>query len=231
MMSLGRITFLFFVVLILLAGCLIQPKKEVEEQPPIQFTHAKHIQYFLSGNHKDEFINWHLEIFGESEAPEELVEGKCLECHDSFEDLPGCGSCHQIFQEEKIREKKDQRPCFGCHRTAWSGYQAGIPTIQICKSCHSEEPRTTSEDEIKLREYIEKDEDIPWIRTNPIVDHVHFSHVAHTRFAVISCKSCHPKNMGVMLADSKKTLKFSMKFCIECHEQNYVQNDCLVCHK
>jgi hypothetical protein len=218
-------------MLILFTGCIIQPKKESEEKQSLQFTHAKHIQYFLTGNHKDEYVKWHLEILDENEAPEELVEGKCLECHDSFEDLPGCGSCHFIFQEEKIRDNRDQRPCFGCHRTAWSGFLAGIPTIQVCKSCHSEEQRTISEHESKLRKYIERDEDIPWIRTDPMVDHVHFSHVAHTRFAAISCKSCHPEKMGMMLAPSEKALKFSMNSCIECHEQNNVQNDCLVCHK
>ena len=227
----GRISFLSLIMLILLSGCVTQPEKELEEKHEIQFTHAKHIQYFLTGNHRDENIKMHLEILDEDEASEELVEGKCLECHDLFEDLPGCGSCHSVFQEEKIRNNRAQRPCFGCHRTAWSEYLAGIPTIQVCKSCHSEEQRTTSKDESELREYIERDEDIPWIRANPMVDHVHFSHVAHTRFDDISCKSCHPQKMGMMLASSEKALKFSMNSCIECHEQNNVENDCLVCHK
>ena len=230
-MLLGRTSFLSLLMLIILTGCLIQPKNEVEEEQLIQFSHDKHIQYFLSGNHKDEFIKMHLEILDEEEAPEEIVQGKCLECHDTFEDLPGCGSCHRIFQEEKIRENRDQRPCLGCHRSAWSGHQAGIPTIQVCKSCHSEEPRTDSEHESKLREYIEKDEDLPWILTNSMVDHVYFSHIDHVNFAGITCKHCHPQNMGSMKVPTEKALKFSMSFCIKCHEQNKGQTDCLVCHK
>ncbi|MFQ5791164.1 MAG: hypothetical protein ACE5JI_11905 [Acidobacteriota bacterium] len=212
-----------------LPGCLVDARTDVTVEQPLEFSHAKHTQYFLDGRHKAEHITWHLQELGEEEAPVEILDGACLECHDTLEDKPKCSGCHLIFQDELARKNQAQRPCLGCHRTAWTSYQASIPTIEVCRSCHGERPRTSSQQEKILREYIENGEDIPWVQINTLVDHVHFSHVAHIRLAELGCMRCHPQDTGN--GSMPQLSVSSMSDCIDCHKQREANNDCLACHK
>jgi hypothetical protein len=222
-------SFLLVAGLMFLQGCF--EKKEVNVEQPMQFNHASHTRYFLDGNHKAENIKWHLDELDEEEAPTELIEGNCLECHETFEDQQNCGGCHLIFQDEKAKKNRAQRPCLGCHRAAWTGYKASIPTIEVCKSCHMEKLLTTSDQEKILQKYIKAGEDIPWVQINTLVDNVHFSHIAHIRFAGLACINCHPQDMRKQSKPPDEVLVFSMSSCIGCHEQSQANNDCLTCHK
>lgn len=230
-MQFMRMSFFLIGSLLVLPGCLDARNREVNVEQPLQFNHAKHIQYFLDGNHKAENIKWHLEELSEDEAPAELLEGNCLECHDTFEDKPNCGGCHLIFQDENTKKNRAQRPCLGCHRGAWTSDQASIPTIEVCKSCHGEKTRTLSEQEKILRRYIMRGEDIPWVQINTLVDDVHFPHIAHVRFAGLACTDCHPQDMRKQSEPPDKVFVFSMSSCISCHKQRKANNDCLACHK
>ncbi|MDH3891215.1 MAG: hypothetical protein OEV49_09035 [candidate division Zixibacteria bacterium] len=205
------------------------PETQIEQ--PIAFDHVRHVTYLSEGEHRREKIDMHKEILGEDEASEEVLQGQCLECHDDLTDeAPDCAGCHILFQDAALRARKDVRACVACHRSTWTGYSAGIPSVTVCRSCHADEPRTDSEQEAHLREYIDRSEDIPWVRITEMDPHVHTSHKAHIRYAGYACTQCH--NGLDQQVDTPLDLHVTtMEACIECHEENNVSDGCLTCHK
>ncbi|MBI4615332.1 MAG: cytochrome c3 family protein [Planctomycetes bacterium] len=219
-------------ILLALVGCG-RKEKRVSVEQPIAFSHKKHFEYFSSGKHREEKLRMHfelLEIESEEEAPA-LGKGKCLACHkDLAEEVPLCAGCHTLFQDSALRANKEIRPCVACHRMAWVGYQATIPSATVCRDCHGEKARTDSAEEERLRGYFARNEDIPWMQIHTVDPHVHFSHKAHVRYAGQPCTRCHTDvrqedaPLGVVAIPS-------MEWCVECHEENGVKSDCLDCHK
>jgi hypothetical protein len=118
--------------------------------------------------------------------------------------------------------------CVDCHITAARGPQASIPDIRTCWTCH--ENILTEHPEIrKLRGYFEKGHDIPWKRVWgwPDEAHVRFNHAPHIR-AEVECTTCHG-DVGQMTV-ATRAVEHTMNFCLNCHKQKNVSNDCVVCH-
>lgn len=215
---------------VVLVGCDLA-EREVPIEQPIAFDHVRHVDYLSTGKHRQEKIDMHKEIFGEEEAPEEVLQGLCLECHDDLtEEAPSCAGCHLLFQDEALRARKDVRACVACHRNAWTGHKAGVPTVAVCSSCHADEPRTGSAAEERVREYIDRGEDIPWVRITHMDPHVHISHKAHVRYAGYACTQCH-NDIDPQVASALDLHVTTMDACIQCHEENNVHDGCLTCHK
>ena len=212
-----------------LAGCGGR-MVEVSAPQPVNFSHKAHLEFFSSGRHKEAGFALHREALGEEELPEELVRGECATCHDLAAEKPQCAGCHTLFQDEKLRARKDVRTCAACHRKVWSGAEATIPSSNVCAPCHAEKALTALASEKRLRDLLAKGEDIPWSRLNTVGPTIHFSHSAHVRRAGMACTRCH-EDMS-QLIDAPKTVRvFSMEACLRCHEQARARTDCMVCHK
>ena len=118
--------------------------------------------------------------------------------------------------------------CLDCHITAGRGPQASIPDIRTCWTCH--EMILPDHPEIKkLRAYHESGQDIPWQRVWgwPEEAHVRFNHAPHIR-AEVECATCHGDVAQMTVAT--RTLDHTMGFCLDCHKQRDVSNDCVICH-
>lgn len=215
-------------LMLLLAGC--DDTTEVNVEQPIAFPHKNHLAYFSSGKHRGEMIQMHLKALDEKVPPDELVQGKCTECHDDLPDRKPCAGCHLLFQDEKLRERKDVRACVGCHRKAWSGNQASIPSAVVCAACHAAAAKTASPEEKRLREILARGGDVPWIQLHTVANHVHFSHSAHVRRAGLPCLECH-EDMSQKDAPPSRVRVFTMKNCLHCHKENHATFDCVACHK
>lgn len=214
----------------------------VEVAQPISFPHGSHIGYFESGRHRDEKLAWHLDLLGgTAEDYPELARGECNACHgDIAPDLSGlsCGGCHTIFQDAALRERREVRPCIGCHRQAWSGSIATIPSANVCRACHGPDPFTgearprlsTSDEEARLIGFLDRGEDIPWMQLTTTARNVHFSHAAHVRRAGFECTTCHPDPRGLTAPPDSASV-FTMAACIGCHQRNDASTDCLTCHR
>jgi hypothetical protein len=117
-------------------------------------------------------------------------------------------------------------PCLYCHRNAADSRLAGIPSVSDCSDCHlyisPEAPQI-----MKLMEYRDKREPIPWVRVNNLPDHVYFTHMMHIR-AGIDCASCHG-DVAAMERISR-TASLKMGWCLDCHRQHKASIDCWVCH-
>src|SRR5919106_1694642 len=89
----------------------------------------------------------------------------------------------------RIHAGERQIACGYCHRTAETAAFAGMPSTQLCISCHR--VVLPNNPEIwKLRSFWELEASIPWNRTHDLPDHVYFSHEAHTT-ANVACAECH----------------------------------------
>lgn len=226
-----------FLGLILVAGGCSRSSIDVPVQQPMDFSHQQHLAYFSSGQHRTEKIKMHLDMFGLDEAPEELAEGRCVECHDDLADRKPCAGCHLQFQNAELRSQNDVRRCVACHRGAWGGSAAIIPSAATCVSCHEAGMRARDDASPRLVLARAGDpagtptpEDVPWVRINTMPPNVYFSHTAHVRFAKMPCTTCH-QDMRALSSTPTVVRVFSMNDCLTCHEQKGASTDCLTCHK
>lgn len=222
--------FLLGLVAFAVGGCDGPVMHEVEVRQPIAFPHKNHMDYFLSGKHREEKIQMHLKLLDTDEVPEEIARGECAACHDDLPRKADCASCHVLSQDPELRARKELRPCIVCHPGTWEGAEARIPTTTLCRSCHAGEPRTGSAEESRLREYLSRGEDVPWVRINTVPDHVYNSHSAHVRFGGLACTRCHA-DVSSLTVPPQQAVVFSMDACLKCHRENHATTDCVSCHQ
>jgi hypothetical protein len=118
--------------------------------------------------------------------------------------------------------------CPDCHISVARGPRAGLPDIRTCWSCHQytipEHPEIQ-----KIKAYHDRGEDIPWQRVYGWNDeaHVRFNHAPHIR-AQVECSTCHGDVARMKVAE--RVVDHTMGFCVNCHDQRRVSNDCQTCH-
>jgi hypothetical protein len=122
---------------------------------------------------------------------------------------------------------ENQIDCAFCHEFADRGAKAGIPRTELCGSCHSAMPQESPESQ-KLMAYVEKEQQIPWVRLFHVPQYSYFPHKWHVR-AGLACEECHG-DIGRTNAAPRK-VDFKMSWCVSCHEQKGAPVDCVVCHK
>jgi hypothetical protein len=118
--------------------------------------------------------------------------------------------------------------CVFCHESVETGPEASIPGVSKCMMCH--EVIATDKPVIQqITAYRDRGEDIPWQRVYGFLEeaHVRFNHAPHIR-AEVQCSTCHGDVAN--MADAKRVVDHSMGFCIDCHREKQVSNDCLTCH-
>ena len=126
----------------------------------------------------------------------------------------------------RIHANVKQIDCQFCHSFAARANHAGLPEVAKCFYCHEyiipDHPWIKHE-----REYFEKNQPVPWVRTMLIPDHVHFRHRPHIE-AGVDCGVCHG---NVKSADRLPEIQFPMGFCIDCHRQHDAPVGCwMACH-
>lgn len=121
--------------------------------------------------------------------------------------------------------------CADCHNPDQSPSTTTIPSIEICSSCHSEEPLTESPEEKKLLQFVAEKSEIPWKRIYSVPDHVYFSHRRHVTKAGLECKVCHGDVPQLTKPITAPFVPVTMENCMKCHRENNVTNDCLSCHR
>ncbi len=103
--------------------------------------------------------------------------------------------------------------CRFCHTNVEYGAVAGLPTTEVCMTCHSQiwsnnpllEP---------LRESWESGKPIQWVKVNRVPDFVYFDHSIHIDRG-INCNTCHGPVQEMQITSKGQT--FHMSWCLECH--------------
>lgn len=110
--------------------------------------------------------------------------------------------------------------CRYCHSSVEKTAQAGIPSTQVCMSCHSQ-IWTNSPMLDPVRTSYAKNEPLRWNKVNNVPQFVYFDHSIHVARG-INCNNCHGAVQKMHITWKGKY--FSMQWCLECHRQpqNYL---------
>ncbi|MDA2935055.1 cytochrome c3 family protein [Acidobacteria bacterium AH-259-D05] len=113
----------------------------------------------------------------------------------------------------KLHVGELQMDCRYCHTTVEVSAVASVPPTQICMNCHQLVARDS--EKLKLvRESLETEQPIAWIRVHKVPEYAYFNHTIHIN-AGIGCSSCHGD-----VAQMDKIMQvepLSMSWCLECH--------------
>jgi hypothetical protein len=164
----------------------------------------------------------------------------CLS-HDAALDQETPGLVQPIPFSHKHHAGKFGIDCQYCHSGTDRSPSAGVPSVETCMGCHSQFP--ASYDELSgistLKEHWEQQEPIEWLQIYRLPEHVQFRHNRHVQ-AGVECQQCHGRveesDKVLMLEDTKwwpwglPTQTLEMGWCIQCHREKQVSQDCYTCH-
>jgi hypothetical protein len=131
--------------------------------------------------------------------------------------------------------------CQYCHSGTDRSQAAGVPSVELCMGCHAQFP--PSYDELAgirtLKQHWEEQTPIEWEQIHRLPEHVQFRHNRHVQ-AGVECQRCHgpveEMDKVYMTEDTEwwpwllPTQKLEMGWCVKCHRQNEVSQDCQTCH-
>lgn len=139
----------------------------------------------------------------------------------------------------KVHMENAGMACTDCHSYRKDGSFKGLPTTADCAQCHADvtggkTPGEKAIDEF-VKEYVQKNKEVPWLVYQYQPDNVYFSHLAHEGFA---CTSCHPDVAKTTTPPAYYENRLSgysnvtmrMWQCERCHAELQVANGCYVCH-
>jgi len=103
--------------------------------------------------------------------------------------------------------------CRYCHAQVERSAVATVPPSKVCMNCHSLVKRDSPLLAV-LRDSVENDHPIRWVRIHNIPDYAYFDHSVHIR-AGVGCASCHGDIASMERVAQAKPL--SMTWCLDCH--------------
>jgi hypothetical protein len=126
----------------------------------------------------------------------------------------------------RVHVSGDQLSCDLCHSAARRSPFAGIAPVERCIGCHRV-VNPESAEIVKVRQFWETGQPIPWNKVYVLPRFVHFDHEAHLR-AQVTCETCHG-DVGRMDRVARIT-ELTMGWCVGCHRAQEAPVDCLTCH-
>jgi len=120
--------------------------------------------------------------------------------------------------------------CETCHEYATTSAHSGLPGLSTCLLCH-EEPQTDSLEENKVRELAEAGHEQVFRKLFRLPDNVFYTHRRHVGLAGLECANCHGDVAGSESPPDSPLVRVTMDFCIDCHEERGVSNECTHCHR
>jgi len=103
--------------------------------------------------------------------------------------------------------------CRYCHTGVEKSPFAGLPDTHTCMSCHSQ-LWTNAQMLAPVRDSLERDIPLRWIRVHRLPDFVYFDHRAHVTRG-IGCESCHGRVDRMPLM--RQAVAMTMLWCLDCH--------------
>lgn len=107
----------------------------------------------------------------------------------------------------------DAIDCRYCHATADRSASAGIPSTEVCLSCHSQVWNKSPKLEPVRQSYF-TGTPLPWVRVHRVPDFVYFDHAIHVNKGV-GCVTCHGRVDQMPAIEQVAPL--TMGWCLECH--------------
>jgi hypothetical protein len=136
------------------------------------------------------------------------------------------GPQQPIFFSHRVHAGDKGIDCRFCHSFVERSTNPGMPPLGTCFFCHRH-IITGHPQIVKLKNYFDAGNPVPWIRLMYLPDYTRFNHQAHVENEV-ACADCHG---GVTRMDRIYPVTYQMGFCISCHRARNAQLDCwLSCH-
>ena len=145
----------------------------------------------------------------------------------------GCGRPVAVKQPMAMSHKRHMEAnmkCVTCHPGAEDQVLAQFPTVVECMDCHGK-ARGDHPDEPRVRQYAERQEEIPWVRVDRLPGHVYFSHGTHVTAAKMKCEECHASILLETKPLALPDIALSMEDCMRCHRERRASNQCKSCHR
>ena len=121
-----------------------------------------------------------------------------------------------IAFSHKIHSGDNKVPCLYCHYAARKSRHAGIPPASVCMNCHTMLEKQTVELE-KLREAVQQQTPIRWVKVHNLPDFVYFNHSQHVLSGVL-CQRCHGPVEKMDRIEQAAPL--TMGWCLQCHREH-----------
>jgi hypothetical protein len=138
-------------------------------------------------------------------------------------------------------------PCVYCHTMPYKGRHSTLPSTAVCMNCHAT-VGLNKEWVLKMKEYWDRGEPIPWVKVHDLPDFVYFDHSVHlnardaqgepklpvtdeTGQPMVPCQTCHGKVQEMDIVSVQQN--FNMQWCLDCHRKPEMQapTDCITCHR
>jgi hypothetical protein len=143
------------------------------------------------------------------------------------------GPRQPIFFRHDIHAGQYKMQCQYCHYSVNVSPEPGIPTLQTCMGCHLVISGSDSSHQTeirKLRQAWTEKKPVEWVRVHYLPRHAHFPHQRHIKaMGPNACATCHG-DVQRMPQVFKVNQVDKMGFCISCHIERKVSQDCSVCH-
>jgi hypothetical protein len=101
---------------------------------------------------------------------------------------------------------------------------------------------------LKMKDYWDRGEPIPWVKVHDLPDFVYYDHAAHLNAKdaqgkpklpttdeqgrpMVVCQNCHGKVEEMEIVSVQNP--FNMQWCLDCHRKPEMKasTDCVVCHR
>ncbi len=104
--------------------------------------------------------------------------------------------------------------CRFCHTTVETSARPGMPSAQLCLTCHSQ---LFADQALlaPLKQAVSTHQPIAWIQLTRLPDYVYFDHSVHVAKGV-ACIECHGRVDQLSLMRRPEEMK--MKWCFACHQ-------------
>jgi hypothetical protein len=138
-------------------------------------------------------------------------------------------------------------PCVYCHTMPYKGRHSTIPSTAVCMNCHTT-VGLNKEWVLKLKDYWDRGEPIPWVKVHDLPDFVYYDHSAHVNAKdengkpilpvtdaegkpMVVCQNCHGKVEEMEIVSVQNN--FNMQWCLDCHRKAEMKasTDCVTCHR
>ena len=138
-------------------------------------------------------------------------------------------------------------PCVYCHTMPYKGRHSTVPSTAVCMNCHTT-VGLNKEWVLKMKDYWDRGEPIPWVKVHDLPDFVYYDHAAHVNAKdaegrpllpltdaqgkpMVVCQNCHGKVETMEIVSVQNA--FNMQWCLDCHRkpETKASTDCVTCHR
>lgn len=127
--------------------------------------------------------------------------------------LVGVARDQPVQFSHKHHVKDDGIDCRYCHNSVENSRFAGLPSTEVCMSCHSQ-IWSNATLLAPVRHSWVSGESLRWTRVHDLPEFVYFNHSMHINKG-IGCSSCHGQVDEMPLMAKSQSLY--MEFCLDCH--------------